>query len=234
MAVTITWFGHATFGVEADGKQILVDPFFTGNPACPADVSADDLNPVAILITHAHNDHVGDAVAIAMRTGAKIITTVELASVLKGKGAPDVVGGNFGGTIAFDGGTAKIVPAWHSSTYSDDDGSVVAPGVPAGLVVRFGGKTIYFAGDTCLFGDMALIGEEGLDLAVLPIGDHFTMGPKDAVRAAKLLNAGAIIPCHYNTFPPIRQDGAQFATAVEAATSSRAIILQPGETTEIG
>lgn len=231
MAVTITWYGHGTFGLEADGKQVIVDPFFTGNPAC--NTSPDDVNPSTILITHAHNDHVGDAVSIAKRTGAKIVTINELAGVLKSKGVSDAVGGNFGGTIAFDGGTAKIVPAWHSSTYNDDDGNVVAPGIPAGLVVRFGGKTIYFAGDTGLFGDMVLIGEEGLDLAVLPIGDHFTMGPADAIRAAKFLNAKAVTPGHYNTFPMIEQDGEKFITDIEAQTSSKGILLQPGESTEI-
>lgn len=231
MTVTLTWYGHATFGLEADGKQVIIDPFFTGNPACKTD--ADEVNPSTILITHAHNDHVGDAVDIAKRTGAKIITINELANFLGTKGVEDVVGGNFGGTIAFDGGSAKIVPAWHSSSYNDEDGNIVANGIPAGLVVRFGGKTIYFAGDTGLFGDMALIGEEGLDLAVLPIGDHYTMGPADAVRAAKLLNARSVTPCHYNTMPLIEQDGARFIAEVEAATSSKGILLQPGESTEI-
>ena len=233
MPVTVTWYGHGTFGIEADGKQVLLDPFFTGNPAVPQDVNVDDLNPSTILITHAHNDHVGDVFSIAKRSGAKVITINELANFLKNKGLENVVGGNHGGTIAFEGGSAKIVPAWHSSSYNDDDGSVVAPGIPAGLVVRFGGKTLYFAGDTALFGDMALIGEEGLDLAVLPIGDHFTMGPADAVRAAKLLNAKYVMPGHYNTFPLLQQDGQQFKTDLEAVTTSKGIILNPGESTEI-
>ncbi|HYI24451.1 MAG TPA: MBL fold metallo-hydrolase, partial [Thermomicrobiales bacterium] len=110
----------------------------------------------------------------------------------------------------------------------------VAPGIPAGHVVRFGGKTVYFAGDTCLFLDMQLIGEEGLDVAVLPIGDNFTMGPKDAVRAAKMLNARVVVPCHYNTFPPIVQDAAAFKAAVESETSSRVEILLPGDALVLG
>lgn len=233
MSVSVIWYGHGTFGLEADGKLILIDPFFTGNPAVPKSVNVDELNPTTILITHAHNDHVGDVMSIAPRTDAKVITINELANYLKGRGLKDVAGGNFGGTIQFDGGSVKIVPAWHSSSYTDESGNVVANGIPSGMVVRFGGKTLYFAGDTGLFGDMALIGEEGLDLAVLPIGDNFTMGPADAVRAAKLLNAGTVIPGHYNTFPLIEQDGAQFKADIEAQTKSKAIILAPGESTEI-
>lgn len=232
MTVTLTWYGHSTFGLKADGNEVVIDPFFTGNPVCP--VGPDDVSPNTILITHAHNDHIGDTVAIAERTGATVITQVELARVLGGKGVKNIIGANFGGTVKFQGGSVKLVPAWHSSTYQDDDGSVVAPGIPAGLMVRFGGATIYFAGDTCLFGDMALIGEEGLDLAVLPIGDHYTMGPGDAVRAAKLLNAKAVTPCHYNTQPMLEQDGQAWLNAVEAATSSRGILLQPGDSVEIG
>jgi L-ascorbate metabolism protein UlaG (beta-lactamase superfamily) len=162
-----------------------------------------------------------------------VIGMVELAGFLGKKGVRNAVGANFGGTVQFDGGSVKIVPAWHTSSYNDEDGTVVPLGIPAGLVVKFGGKTIYFAGDTCLFGDMALIGEEGLDVAVLPIGDHFTMGPEDAVRAAKLLNAGTVIPCHYNTFPPIRQDPHQWAADVNASTSSMTLILRAGEPTEL-
>lgn len=230
MTVTLTWYGHATFGLEADGRQIVIDPFFTGNPACST--SADEVNPETILITHAHNDHVGDAVEIAKRTGAKIITVNELGNYLATKDV-DAVGANHGGTVQFDGGSVKFTQAWHSSSYNDENGNAVAIGIPAGLIVRFGGRTIYFAGDTGLFSDMALIGEEGLDLAVLPIGDHFTMGPDDAVRAAKLLNAKAVTPCHYNTFPLVEQDGAKFIADVEAATGSTGILLQPGESAEV-
>lgn len=231
MTVTLTWHGHSNFALEADGKQVLIDPFYSGNPVCQA--SADDQNPVAILLTHAHNDHVGDAVSISKRTGAKVVATHELAGFLGSLGVENTHGGNHGGTIAFEGGSSKFVPAWHTSSYSMGDGTVVAPGVPAGLIVRFGGKTIYFAGDTCLFGDMALIGEEGLDLAVLPIGDTYTMGPADAVKAAKLLKAKAVLPCHYNTFSLLQQDGDQFAKDVEATTTSKGIVLQPGESTEV-
>lgn len=228
--VTIQYIGHSAFALEADGKQVLIDPFITGNPT--ATVTADQFNPVAILLTHAHNDHVGDSVEISKRSGASVIATHELATYLGEQGA-NTIGANHGGTVQFDGGSVKLVPAWHTSSYQTEQG-FVAPGVPAGLVVRFGGQTIYFAGDTCLFGDMALIGEEGLDIAVVPIGDHFTMGPTDAVRAVKMLKPKVVIPCHYNTFPPIKQDPAAFKAEVESQTEATCVVLAPGEQHQAG
>ncbi|MFM9108098.1 MAG: metal-dependent hydrolase [Chloroflexota bacterium] len=224
---TLTYLGHSAFLLEADGKAVAIDPFLTGNPA--ASCAESDIHPGTILLTHAHNDHVGDTIAIAKRTGAQVISTYELGSWLAGQGVEHTTAGNHGGTIAFDGGTAKIVPAWHTSSYHDGE-RYVAIGVPAGFVVRFGGRSIYFAGDTCLFGDMNLIGDEGLDAAAIPIGDHFTMGPKDAVRAATFLRAGTVVPCHYDTFPPIRQDAAAFAAAVREATGGASAVapLKPG------
>ena len=225
----LTWYGHSAFALEADGLTVLVDPFLSGNPA--ASIDPGTLKVDTILLTHAHNDHVGDTVSIAKRTGATVVATAELAGWVGQQGVDKTEAGNHGGTIAFKGGTSKFVPAWHTSTYSDGNGTV-APGVPAGLVVRFGGKTTYFAGDTCLFLDMQLIAEEDLDIAVLPIGDRFTMGPKDAARSAKILRAGTVIPCHYNTFPGIQQDPDAFKTMVEADTASRVLILEPGGSTE--
>ncbi|MGC4190094.1 MAG: metal-dependent hydrolase [Thermomicrobiales bacterium] len=226
----LTYIGHSAFMLQADGKTILIDPFVTGNPA--ATIKADDLTADAILLTHAHNDHVGDTVPIATRTGATVIGTFEIATWIGTQGVEHVSPANHGGTIAFPGGTVKFVPAWHTSSYESADGTV-APGVPAGLVVRFGGKTIYFAGDTCLFLDMQLIAEENLDVAVLPIGDCFTMGPKDAARAAGILRAGTVIPCHYNTFPAIQQDANAFKESVESQTASRVLPLAPGESAEL-
>ncbi|HEY7037044.1 MAG TPA: metal-dependent hydrolase [Thermomicrobiales bacterium] len=224
----MTYIGHAAFHLEAGGKSVLVDPFITGNPA--ATVPASDFSPQTIILTHAHNDHVGDTVEIAKRSDATVIATFELGTYLSKKGVK-ATAGNHGGTIAFDGGTTKITPAWHTSSYTDGD-QVVAPGVPAGQVVRFGGLTTFFAGDTCLFGDMRLIGEEGLDVAVLPIGDLFTMGPSDAVRAVKLLEPKFVVPCHYNTFPAIEQDADAFKKMVEAQTKARCLLLKPGESHE--
>jgi L-ascorbate metabolism protein UlaG (beta-lactamase superfamily) len=224
----LTYIGHSAFHLEGGGKSVLIDPFITGNPA--ATMSAADFNPQTIILTHAHNDHVGDTVAIAKRTGATVIATFEIGTYLERQGV-NADPGNHGGTIAFDGGTTKFVPAWHTSSYSAGE-EFVAPGVPAGHVVRFGGLTIYFAGDTCLFGDMKLIGEEGLDIAVIPIGDHFTMGPADAVRAVKFLEPRFVIPCHYNTFPPVKQDAAAFKEMVESQTSARCLPLKPGESHE--
>jgi L-ascorbate metabolism protein UlaG (beta-lactamase superfamily) len=225
--VRLTYLGHSAFLLEAGGDAVAIDPFLSGNPA--ASHRSDQIEVQTILLTHAHGDHVGDTVDIAKRTGATVIATFELATYLAKQGIA-TNGGNHGGTIAFRGGTTKFVPAWHTSSYTDE---FLAPGVPAGHVVRFGGKTVYFAGDTCLFGDMALIGEEELDIAVIPIGDHFTMGPADAVKAARLLKAGLIIPCHYDTFPPIKQDGAAFQEAIERQTDSRCLPLKPGESHEL-
>ena len=226
--VRLTYIAHSAFHLEADGKRVLIDPFISGNPA--ATTSPADYEPQTILLTHAHGDHVGDTVEIAKRTGATVISTYEIGVWLGQHGVPHTNAGNHGGTIAFDGGTVKLVPAWHTSSYGE---TFLAPGVPAGLVVRMGGRTIYFAGDTCLFSDMKLIGEEGLDVAVLPIGDHFTMGPADAVRAVRLLEPQLVVPCHYNTFPPIEQDPERFKALVEEQTSARCLVLRPGESVDL-
>jgi L-ascorbate metabolism protein UlaG (beta-lactamase superfamily) len=221
-SITLRYIGHSAFTLEADGKVIAIDPFITGNPS--ATVQVEDVEPTTILLTHAHDDHVGDTVKLADRTGAKVVAQVELAGFLKGKGC-DTITPNYGGTAAFDGGTVKLTPAWHTSAHSEGG----PLGQPAGLIVRFYGKTFYFAGDTALFLDMQLIGDEGIDVAVLPIGDYFTMGPDDAVRAAKFVRARHVIPCHYNTFPPIQQDPEEFKKKVEEQTAAKCVVLAPGE-----
>ncbi len=209
---------------------MLVDPFITGNPV--ATVAADAFTPNTILLTHAHNDHVGDTVSIAKRSGSHVIALFEIANWLASQGVEKTTGGNMGGTITFDGGTVKFTPAWHTSSYQDENGiHAITP--PAGLVVRFGGKTIYFAGDTCLFSDMKLIGEEGLDIAIIPIGDAFTMGPTDAQRAVAFLSPKVVIPCHFNTFPPITQDAGLFKREVEERTGVRCEPMKPGETIDL-
>jgi L-ascorbate metabolism protein UlaG (beta-lactamase superfamily) len=227
----IEYIAHSAFSLSNDGGSILIDPFITGNPL--ATQTADDFSPQAIILTHAHNDHVGDTFEIAKRTGATVICTFELGEWLEGQGLETMNYGNHGGTLSFPGGTSKIVPAWHTSSYTTEDGQVVAPGVPAGQVVRYGGKTIYFAGDTCLFGDMRLIGEESIDIAVLPIGDHFTMGPEDAARAVRLIEPDIVIPCHYNTFPEIEQNPLAFKALVESTGSAVCEVLEPGQSLEL-
>lgn len=220
----LTFIGHSAFALEANGTQILVDPFISGNPV--ARHAAEDFSPSSILLTHAHDDHVGDTIEIAKRSGAIVVTIVELADYLEQHGVKTDPA-NHGGTVAFDGGTVKFVPAWHSSSFTQN---FVAPGVPAGLVIRFGGKTIYFAGDTCLFSDMKLIGEEGIDIAVLPVGDRFTMGPDDAVRAVRFIQPKTVIPCHVNTFEFIQQDLNAFKQQVDSETDATTTLLDPGET----
>jgi len=228
--LAIRYLGHSAFLLEAEGKTVAVDPFLRDNPM--AAVGPEEIAPGTILLTHAHNDHVGDTIAIAKRTGAKVIATYELGQWLGRQGVAGAAPAAHGGTVTFDGGTVKLVPAWHTSSYFDGENDV-APGVPAGLVVRMGGATVYFAGDTCLFGDMRLIGEEGLDVAVLPIGDNFTMGPKDAARAVEFLGVKTVIPCHYNTEPAIRQDPEVFKRLVEEQPGVRCVVLAPGESHQV-
>jgi L-ascorbate metabolism protein UlaG (beta-lactamase superfamily) len=224
MSTQLTWYGHATLGLETGGYKLLIDPFFTGNPA--ASTSADQVEADFIIVSHGHGDHVGDTEAIVDRTGARIITNNEISIWFANKGY-NAHGQHIGGGCTHPFGYLKLTQALHGSMLPDGaDG-----GNPAGLLLTTNeGQKIYFACDTGLFGDMALIGEEGIDLAVLPIGDNYTMGPDDALRAVKLIQPGHVIPVHYNTFPLLEQDAEAWAARVEAETSTRAHVLQPGDT----
>jgi len=232
----IKFHGQSCFELSGEGVNLLVDPFL--KPNNPAAVhTAEEVEPTHIAISHGHVDHMADAVPVAKRTGAHCIGIVELAEWLKGQGVDVVSDPNFGGTVRFDGGSVKIVPAWHTNTlpgsaeapYSAEHGIVLGP--PAGLVITIGETTIYHAGDTCLFGDMRLIGERHpIDIALLPIGGHYTMDRHDAVAAAEFIGAGTVIPMHYDTFPPIETDAEAFKADVESQTSSQVVLLKPGET----
>jgi L-ascorbate metabolism protein UlaG (beta-lactamase superfamily) len=232
----IKFHGHACFELSEGGTTLLIDPFLRpNNPAATA--SAEDVEPTHIAISHGHADHLADAVAVAKRTGAHCVAIVELANWLEAHGAPAVSDPNLGGTIEFDWGWIKLVPAWHTSTapgseeapYSAEHG--VALGTATGLVIDLGGTTVYHTGDTCLFGDMKLIAERNpVDVALMPIGGHYTMDRHDAVVAAELIGAGTVIPMHFDTFPPIETDAGAFKAEVEAKTSSRVVVLEPGQT----
>lgn len=223
MSFKITWFGHAALGLESGGYRILVDPFFTDNPATSADPA--QLPADFILVTHGHSDHVGDTVSIARRTGALVISNNEIYKWLSGKGIRSH-GQHIGGGHRHPFGYLKLTCALHGSGLPDG----TYGGNPAGLLLTTNdGEKIYIAGDTGLFGDMRLIGEEGIDLAVLPIGDNYTMGPEDALRAVKLIRPKHVIPYHYNTWDLIRQDARVWAERVAAETSAQAHVLNPGE-----
>lgn len=210
MELTYTFHGHACFSLEADGTTLLFDPFLTGNPA--AQVAAADLAADFILLSHGHFDHMPDAAAIAQRTGATVIGTLELATWVNGQGAANVHGMQPGGSFRFPFGRVKLTIAHHGSMLPDGSYG----GVAVGFIVDIGGKRVYYTGDTALFLDMQLYGEEGIDLLILPIGDNFTMGPEDALRCVRFVKPKAVIPLHYGTWPPIAQDAVGFATAVEA------------------
>ena len=221
--VELTYHSHACFSIAVDGVQLLIDPFLTGNAL--ADVSADEVQADYILVSHGHGDHVGDTVEIARRTGAMTISNFEIQNWLQAQGVERTHPLHIGGGRDFPFGRVKLTIAHHGSALPDGSYG----GNPAGFLLTLKGKKIYHACDTGLFYDMKLIGEEGLDVAILPIGDNFTMGPDDALRAVKLLEAKVVIPIHYNTFDVIEQDPMAFATRVQAETSSGCVVLQPGQ-----
>ena len=219
----IRFLGHACFELTERDTRILVDPFLTGNPK--AAVEAAELEPTHIFLTHGHADHYGDTVDIAKRTGAQTVAIVELANELGEQGVENVFDPNIGGTVAFDGGWVRLTPAWHTAVSPNGTAHM-----PAGLVISLGGKTVYHLGDTALFSDLALIGKrDQVDVALMCIGGHYTMDRHDAVAAAELVGAGTVIPCHYDTFPPIETDAQAFKSDVEAKTSSKVAVLEPGE-----
>src|SRR5437762_6864722 len=228
MATRVRWLGHACLLVESDGRKILIDPFLTGNPA--AAVKAEDVPAEFILISHGHGDHVGDAIAIAKRTGATVIANYEIAGWLQKQGLAKVHGQQHGGAHAFPFGRVKLTLAFHGSALPDGSYG----GNPCGFLFYFrDGTKIYNAADTGLFGDMRLIGEEGIDLALLPIGDNYTMGPDDALRALALLKPGRVVPIHYNTFDLIKQDALAWASDVRAARLAEPIVMKPGDWLDI-
>jgi L-ascorbate metabolism protein UlaG (beta-lactamase superfamily) len=218
----VRFLGHACFTLSDGDTTVLIDPFLTGNPT--AAVSADEVQATTLLLTHGHADHVGDTVAIAKRTGAPVVAITELAGELGEEGL-EVNDCNLGGTATFDWGWAKLVPAWHTST--TPKGTV---NTPAGLLINFQDTIVYHLGDTALFSDLQLVGKRHpVDIALVCIGGHYTMDRHDAVDAADFVGAKTIIPCHYNTFPPIETDAAAFQTDVEKALDATVVVLEPGQ-----
>jgi L-ascorbate metabolism protein UlaG (beta-lactamase superfamily) len=226
MGIRLTFYGHATLGIETSRYQILVDPYFKGNEAFEATkLNIDQLKVDFILVTHGHGDHVGDTIKIAGRTGARVICNSEIGDWLENQGVKTRALQN-GGKWRFPFGQVKMTFALHGSGLPEG----VCGGLAAGFIITFNsGKKFYCAGDTGLFGDMTLIGEDGIDLALIPIGGLYTMDPDDALRAVKLIHPKVVIPIHYNTFNHIRQDAGKWKVQVENETQSKVIILQPGE-----
>jgi L-ascorbate metabolism protein UlaG (beta-lactamase superfamily) len=228
MATRVRWLGHACLLIESDGRHILVDPFLTGNPAAAA--KADEVPADFILVSHGHGDHVGDTIDIAKRTGATVVSNYEISEWLRTKGLTKVHGQQHGGGHTFPFGYVKLTLAFHGSALPDGSYG----GNPCGFHITFNdGTKIYDAADTGLFGDMKLIGEEGIDLAILPIGDNYTMGPGDALRALKLLAPRKVMPIHYNTWDVIAQDAMAWAEQVRAQRQAEPIVLKPGEWTDV-
>jgi L-ascorbate metabolism protein UlaG (beta-lactamase superfamily) len=228
MPVKVTWLGHAAFSLDVDGHKILIDPFFSDNPV--ATVTADDVEADYIFVSHGHGDHVGDTVAIAKRTGAMVISNFEIVSWFQGQGVENAHPQHIGGGFDYPFGYLKLTIAHHGSALPDGSYG----GNPAGMLLTApDGKKLYFACDTGLFYDMKLIGEAGIDLAVLPIGDNFTMGPDDALRAVKLINPQVVVPVHFDTWELIAQDPKAWAKRVEAETATTCVVLAPGETYEL-
>ena len=221
----IRFLGHSCFELTEGDTRVLIDPFLTGNPKAAA--SAGELEPTHLFLTHGHADHYGDVEEIAKRTGAQVVAIAEIANELGEAGVENVADPNLGGTVKFDWGWVKLVPAWHTST--TPKGTV---NTPAGLLIQIGAKTVYHLGDTALFSDLKLVAGRGdpIDVALMCIGGHYTMDRIDGVTAAELVGAATVIPCHYDTFPPIETDAQAFKSEVESRTSSKVEVLEPGAT----
>ena len=224
MPADVRWLGHSAFHLSGGGADVLVDPFLSHNPKSP--VTPDEVPADVILLTHGHIDHLGDTVEIATRTGAQVLAIVELASEIAAAGV-DTLDVNYGGTVQFDWGWVKMVPAWHTAVSPSGTAHM-----PAGLLIHYGGHLIYHLGDTALFSDLQLIGRRGdkVDLALVPIGGHYTMDRYDAVTAVELVNPFQTIPIHYGTFPPVETDAQAFKQDVQNAGFSEVLVLEPGDT----
>ncbi|RAK21249.1 L-ascorbate metabolism protein UlaG (beta-lactamase superfamily) [Anoxybacillus vitaminiphilus] len=224
----LTYHGHSVVKIETGGKTIFIDPFITGNGA--TDLKAEDVKVDVILLTHGHNDHVGDTVDLALRNNALVVAPYELATYLSWQGV-HAHPMHIGGAHQFEFGKVKLTQAFHGSSYVDENKQIIYTGMPCGILFSAEGKTIYHAGDTALFSDMKLIGERNqIDVAFLPIGDNFTMGPEDAALAAEWLQAKMVVPIHYNTFPVIEQDPEKFVAMLNEGIGK---ILKAGESIEL-
>ena len=222
-----TFLGQSAFLLQDGAHKLLIDPFIQGNPQCPVTLEEALAWKVdAVLVSHAHGDHWGSTMDFA-RAGATVIGTAEIGGYAQKQGAPKAVGMNIGGTFRQDWGSVRLTPAWHSSSFPDG----TYGGMPTGLVIESGGKRLYHAGDTNLFSDMRLIGDLGLDVAILPVGDHYTMGPEEAARCLDLLRPRLALPMHYGTFPVLTGDPEVFAREAQAH-GHRAQVLKPGEPLE--
>lgn len=223
----LTLLGHSAVEIRTADHRLLVDPFLSGNPA--ASCGPDDVAPTHIVLTHGHGDHLGDTVELARRHGSTVVAMFEIANWLEGQGVKDPIGIGLGGGVDMPFGRLSLHPAWHSNSLPDGSYG----GMPAGVLIEAEDKRVYHAGDTALFSDLSLVGRKGLDLAFVPIGDRFTMGPDDAVEAVRLLAPKLVVPVHYDTFPPIRQDADAFANHVHAVTTSTCSVLAPGESLDL-
>ena len=228
-ALSITWFGHATFVVGTPGgRRIVFDPWLTGNPKAPAGAKIDKAD--VICVTHGPSDHTGDVVSVARATGAPVVAVFELANYFQGKGLKDVVGMGVGGTVDVKGLKISMTPAVHTSSI-EEDGKVLYVGLATGFVVRLeDNRSIYFAGDTGVFGDMRLIRDMyAPEIAFLPIGDHYTMDPRAAALACEMLGVRQVVPMHYGTFPALTGSPDELKKLVELRGVD-VLVLKPGET----